>query len=80
MTLETFLSKPTRTVYAKVIALNIHDKKLEGENNVITGHVTGGSINIDGASNLRRTCSLSLVCPIDNYTLDDFDWALKTRF
>jgi hypothetical protein len=28
MTLEEFLSKPTRTVYAKVIALNIHDEKL----------------------------------------------------
>lgn len=80
MTLEEFLAKPTRTVCAKVIALDIHDEELQGENSIITGHVTGGSINIDGASNVRRTCSLSLVCPIGNYTLDDFDWALKTRF
>lgn len=80
MTLKEFLSRPTRTVYAKVIALDIHDEELYGENSIITGHVTGGSINVDGASNIRRTCNLSLVCPIDNYNLDDFDWALKTRF
>jgi hypothetical protein len=81
MTIENFLSNfQTRTVYAKVVALDIHDIPLGEKDSIITGYVTGGSINIDGTSNIRRTCSLSLISPLEDYDLDDFDWALKTRF
>jgi hypothetical protein len=46
-----------RTLYARIIALN----ELEAPIEVIEGKVTGGSINVDGASAIRRTCSLTLV-------------------
>ena len=45
---------------------------------MIEGRVTSGSINIDGASAIRRTCSLSLVAKELN--INDFYWGLKSKF
>ena len=41
------------------------------------GHLPG-SINIDGASAIRRTCSLSLIAKELN--INDFYWGLKSKF
>jgi hypothetical protein len=40
--------------------------------------VTGGSINIDGASAVRRSCSLTMVAQDFNY--NDYYWGLNTKF
>lgn len=45
----------------------------------IEGMVTSGSINIDGSSTVRRTCSLSLVADED-LIINDFYWGVKSKF
>ena len=47
-----------QTKYARITALNINEEPLESFEGVITG---GGPISIDGASAVRRTCSLTVV-------------------
>jgi hypothetical protein len=47
----------SREIYARITALTSDELPIE----MIEGRITGGSINIDGASAVRRTCSLSLV-------------------
>ena len=44
-----------KELYAKIVALNFNEEPIEE----ITGKITGGSINVDGNSAVRRTCSLS---------------------
>jgi hypothetical protein len=46
-----------KEVYAKIISLNIHEEPIES----IEGKITGGSINIDGSSSVRRSCNLTMV-------------------
>jgi hypothetical protein len=40
--------------------------------------VTQGSINVDGVSAVRRTCSLSLIA--HELNINDFYWGLKSKF
>lgn len=63
-----------REVYARVIALTFDEQPVE----TIEGQVTSGSINIDGASAVRRTCSLSLVAK--DLNINDFYWGIKSKF
>lgn len=63
-----------REVYARIIALTFDEQPVE----TIEGQVTSGSINIDGASAVRRTCSLSLVAK--NLNINDFYWGIKSKF
>ena len=42
--------------------------------------VTGGSINIDGASAVRRTCSLTFGVPDPNAAFTDAYWAFENKF
>lgn len=72
---------PLKVVYVRIIALNLLEESIE----TIEGRVTAGSINIDGASAVRRTCSLTLL--VDENDLDgrgikysDHLWGLQTRF
>ena len=44
-------------IYAKIISLDFYENPIES----IEGKVTGGNINIDGNSSVRRSCSLTLV-------------------
>jgi hypothetical protein len=44
----------------------------------IEGKVTGGSINVDGSSAVRRTCNLTLIAKGVN--INDFYWGLHTKF
>ena len=63
-----------KTVYAKVTALTFDEMPIE----TIEGRVTQGSINLDGASAMRRSCSLTIVAQDFNYT--DYYWGLNTKF
>lgn len=60
-------------IYAKIILLDFHEMPVEE----IQGVITQGSINIDGASALRRTCSLTMVTPIGKITSPY--WGFKNK-
>jgi hypothetical protein len=64
----------SREIFARIISLDFQENPVEK----IEGRVTGGSINIDGASAVRRTCSLSMVAKEMN--INDFYWGLNTKF
>ena len=64
-----------KTVYAKVILLTFNDEAPIEE---IQGKITSGSINVDGASAVRRTCSLSMVTLDKN--INDIYWVLNNKF
>lgn len=72
--LAQLLSMPERTLFARVISLDINEYPIEQ----IEGRVSGGSINIDGTSAVRRTCSLTMVSNDVNIT--DFHWGLRSKF
>lgn len=63
-----------KEVYAKVIALTFDEHSVEE----IQGRITQGSINIDGTSSMRRSCSLSLVA--HELNINDFYWGLNSKF
>lgn len=63
-----------KEIYAKVTALTFHETPTE----TIEGRVTGGTINVDGNSAVRRTCSLTIVA--DNFDYNDYYWGLNTKF
>lgn len=63
-----------RETYVRIIALSFQEDPLEA----IEGRVTQGSINIDGASAIRRTCSLSLIA--QDLNINDFYWGVKSKF
>lgn len=69
--LSQFRQKET---YAKIIALNFNEQPLEQ----IEGKVTGGSLNIDGSSAVRRTCNLTMVAKDVN--ISDFYWGVSNKF
>ena len=63
-----------KEVYAKVISLNFNESPIEQ----IEGKITGGSVNIDGASAVRRTCNLTMVAKELN--INEFYWGLTNKF
>lgn len=63
-----------REVYVKIISLDFN----ENPRAEIQGYATGGSINNDGASAVRRTCNVSLIT--DNLVMSELDWTLETKF
>ena len=65
---------PLKEVYAEIIALNDEDEVLE----TIEGHVTAGTVNVDGASAVRRTCTLTIVA--DELNIHEYYWGLHTKF
>lgn len=67
-------SHRSREVFAKLISLDFQENPIEQ----IEGRVTGGSINIDGASAVRRTCSVSMVAKEMN--INEFYWGLYSKF
>lgn len=63
-----------REIYVKLISLDFQENpRLE-----IEGVATGGSIKIDGASSVRRVCSLNMVTK--NARVNEVDWALESKF
>lgn len=60
--------------YARITALTLDEKPVES----IEGKITGGSINIDGASSLRRTSTLTLLAY--NTKVTDYYWGLQNKY
>lgn len=67
-------SQQNRELFARVISLDFNENPLDS----IEGKVTGGTINLDGSSSVRRTCSLTLVSQEVN--IKDYYWGLRTKF
>ena len=67
-----------REVHAKIITLNWAGNPVEE----IQGKIISGSINVDGSSAIRRTCSLNITTNLNSDEIDmtDLNWALKTKF
>lgn len=63
-----------KTIYAKIILLTFDEEPVEE----IQGKITQGSINIDGASAVRRTCSLTMTA--QDININNNYWALKNKF
>jgi hypothetical protein len=63
-----------KEVYVKIISLDFN----ENPRAEIQGVATGGSVNVDGSSSVRRTCSLNLVT--NNARVNELDWALESKF
>jgi hypothetical protein len=63
-----------KTIFARITALTFQENPIE----TIEGRVTQGSVNIDGSSAVRRTCSLTMVAQDVKY--NDYYWGLNTKF
>lgn len=63
-----------RTTYARITALTFAETPAQ----TIEGRVTQGSVNIDGSSAIRRSCSLTLVT--QDFDFSDFYWGINTKF
>lgn len=72
--LTSLMENRHRTVYAKIILLNLDGT----QNTEVVGYVTGGSINVDGSSAVRRSCNITMITKEVN--INDNDWTLRTRF
>ena len=71
--LKELCEQRERTVYARIVALNMQEEPMEE----ISGRVTQGSINIDGTSSVRRSFSLSMVA--NDININDYYWGLNTK-
>lgn len=67
-------SYPHKTVYAKIILLNFDELPVQE----IQGRISAGSVNVDGASVIRRTCSLTMIT--NEEQIDNIYWGLKNKF
>ena len=65
-----------KETYIRIISLTNDEYPREQ----IEGRATGGSINVDGASAVRRSCSLSLVALEDDVILTDNFWCYNNKF
>ena len=63
-----------KEVFIKIVSLNQQEESIEQ----IEGRAIGGSINIDGSSAVRRTCSIQMVA--DGVNITDVYWGLTTKF
>ena len=68
------MNNRNRVVYARITALNFEERAIE----VIVGRIQSGSVNVDGASAVRRTCSLSLMAPSGK--ISEYLWVYNTKF
>jgi hypothetical protein len=65
---------PHKDIFAKVISLTFDEEPIES----IEGKITGGSINGDGKSAVRRTCNLSMVAK--NVNINNYHWGINQKF
>ena len=65
---------PHHHTLAKIVSLTLDEYPIEE----ISGKVTNGSINVDGTSSVRRTCSLTMVA--SDIEINDYYWGLNTKF
>lgn len=71
--LATLSEQKDRELYARITALDINELPIDS----IEGRVTTGSINLDGTSTVRRTCSLTMTSEVD---INEYYWGIKTKF
>ena len=64
-----------KETYIRIISLTNDEYPREQ----IEGKATGGSINVDGASAVRRSCSLSLIALEDDVILTDNFWCYNKK-
>jgi len=62
-----------KITYVRITSLTFDDYPVEQ----IEGVVTEGSINLDGTSSVRRTCSLTLTT--NNLNINNIYWSLATK-
>lgn len=62
-----------REVFVRITSLDRYERPIE----TIEGKTTGGSINVDGNSAVRRSCSLTMVAK--DVTIHNVYWGLKTK-
>lgn len=63
-----------KVIYARITALTFDERPIE----TIEGKITQGSINVDGVSAVRRTCSLTMVA--ENFDYQNYYWGINTKF
>ena len=63
-----------KEIYAKVTALTFQEAPIT----TIEGRITAGSVNVDGDSAVRRTCSLTLIA--ENFNYQYYTWGFNTKF
>lgn len=66
----------TKETYIRIISLTNDEYPREQ----IEGKVTGGSISIDGASAVRRSCSLSMIALDNDKIITDKFWCYDNKF
>ncbi len=62
-----------RETFARVTSLDRYERPVE----TIEGKLTSGSINIDGSSSVRRSCSVSMVAK--DVTIHNVYWGLQSK-
>lgn len=73
--LKALYQQHNKEVYAKIIALTKDEDPVEE----IQGRISsGGSINIDGTSTMRRSCSLTMIA--NEMDTNNYYWGLNTKF
>ena len=65
-----------RETYVQIVALTNDEAPRE----TLEGRATGGSINVDGKSAIRRSCSLSLVLSKEDNIITDKYWCYNNKF
>ena len=63
-----------KVVYVRIISLTNEESPIE----YVEGITTGGSINLEGDSSVRRTCNLTFIAK--NSTITDAYWGINTKF
>ena len=81
--LQQLYKSNNRKIFARITALTLEELPIEA----IEGHVTTGSVNLDGVSAMRRTCNLTLAASVvysalgeKKINISDNLWGLKTKF
>ena len=73
--LKQLFNQNLRELWVKIISLDFEENPLEE----IQGKISsGGNINVDGSSAVRRTCSLTMVT--QNTSITEYYWALESKF
>ena len=62
------------TYYVRIQALTFDERPLDQ----LEGRITSGSINLDGKSAIRRSCSLSFIAEATE--INDYYWTFKQKF
>jgi hypothetical protein len=72
--LNDLFKQTNRDIYARITVLTQQENAIE----YIEGKVQSGSINVDGKSAIRRSCSLTLV--LKDININDFYWSINSKF